>query len=450
MLCDCSQGCNGIRYIRDCAKTVRKIILDRRNTTPVQHCHTSRPIPFAMTLPIETATNLSTEMPRRADAVSWDVASTSPWLHSSLSTRYTLPKLLLGTTFASLLLHGGMLLIPLPESQPIADPTSNQQTQTVALTSLPVPTVPTPTTPNPPAPQPVSIPVPQTPTTATGRSPLTSFTPPRVATPTQRNTTKTQPQTTAVTPKQTKPQPKTRQTTAPQTPKPTSPTKPLTPPPSPPTDPWQDFPTYPNAQAGCFARPACLQTNADLSTVTAFFEQELAAKNYQLKSIINDTDEKIYQVSRGKRTEFLSVLLTPDQGAGYLLSIKPINLALLRSPETADSHADDDRSLNIAVGCQHFVQPDLFCDHNAKRPEIETVEWVEGGDLETLFDYNYRFVFENNGYEINQLSPYGTGPMYAISKNNQTQYINIVPNRNKTGAIIVTWSALPATISATN
>lgn len=356
------------------------------------------------------------------------------WLHSPKLTHRP-SSLLWGAMSASLLLHLALLLAPLPEKKVVSSSVSTKKT--VSLTSLPqqqelevlaleqdLPSVVTQTTPPPP---PKVLPSAQ------------QFPPQKSPFEKQFETLAQQPFQEIVIP-----EPKEEQNPKPNT----APTKkntgsvPQNPPPPPELNNWEDFPLYPQAQPGCFDLPSCMRADDVLSEVSGFFEQALADKKYTFYPVTTEVEQQIYRISRGDRTEFLSIFTAAEVGTAYVLSKDLLDIEELIGSSEIGGEGDSTNPSDTEFSCQQFAQPDLFCVENVKRAEIDSIEFSEGLDVSTLFMI-IRPGFEADGYNISEMDTYGGGVVYALEKNGVNTYMNVLPDKDNTGAILVTWNSLP-------
>lgn len=397
-------------------------------------------MPIASESPQPQLYLVSSSMPESVDPISQPREQSSgqnSWLHSPQNQRQTSQTILWGAMFISALCHGLFLLLPLPENQ--TKPPSSVAEKTMRVTTLPKKQPPElavlakETLPKVepkaliPPPKPENFPR-KSQTAIPKVKPSEPPTQKRTVSPPKQKPAATPPKTVTPPPKTETPPPKTEDETPP-----------------PAADTWVDFPSYPNAASGCLDLDACSQTEDDLYKVSGFFEQALKVRKYDFQAIATEAEQKTYKVSRDERTEFLHLFLTTESGTGYILAKEPLDIAELKRA-AADGLVDESGdATNIAVDCSQFAEPDLFCENNVKKAEIDTFEWVPDAKVDSLFDEIYRDFFSKNNYKITEDQTYGDGTLYIITKGDERVYINIVPNKEKTGAIIVNWNTLPPT-----
>lgn len=219
------------------------------------------------------------------------------------------------------LIHGGVLLIPLPPSPPPPEPELDQ-VENVPITRLPTPTPIPPAKSQRPESQ-TPPPNPQPP-----KPPLNPQ-PPRIsAPPPSPQPSQTQPPS---------PQPSPAPTPSPN-PQPEPEPKPIPSPEPEPPDLIPDFPHVSGAVAGCQGREDCYAVpGGTLSGVRRNLQASLEAQGYQLREradLGDDQGMRIYEVTHPDRTEplFLTVFsfYSPEAGdmARYVLAQEPVeNLA---------------------------------------------------------------------------------------------------------------------------
>lgn len=218
---------------------------------------------------------------------------------------------------------------------------------------------------------------------------------------------------------------------------------------------WDDFPLYPNSQPGCFNLASCLQTGDALGQLSSFYAQELPAKKYQIKPTIKEASRQVYQVSRNGQAQFLS-LIKSEQGSVYVLSDKPRSLADLKKavevpPEVSAVLSNlDAQNANPS----YFAQPDLFysksavkgVDGGVQTPQagIRNISLVSGYAANTMMDEFFRSNLVNSDYGVTDLpKQYGGGKLYQVKKGSLTMYLNLVPTKDSSSTLVVTWKDPP-------
>ncbi|MFN9535863.1 MAG: hypothetical protein ACK59W_15930, partial [Pseudanabaena sp.] len=85
-------------------------------------------------------------------------------------------------------------------------------------------------------------------------------------------------------------------------------------------DTFPDFPKYPNATTGSFGLfqgqedLASQQTPDRQDIVATYFEKELQASGYEVKTISSEPTRKVYQIFKGGLTKFLNLIVRDGQG----------------------------------------------------------------------------------------------------------------------------------------
>ncbi|MGB2925949.1 MAG: hypothetical protein WBB82_11665 [Limnothrix sp.] len=211
------------------------------------------------------------------------------------------------------------------------------------------------------------------------------------------------------------------------------------------TSKWEDFPVYPDSQTGCLELDFCMRTKDNLAQVTRFFEQELAKNKYVFYEVASTENSKVYRITRNDRTEFLSLFTLENSEkteTAYTLSEQFLDIDQLIAGENTDQNPLLNSDGSVAeFNCKQFAQPELFCEGNTKRAEIDSIEFAEGLDLS--FIVATIRVNEQAGYTITKGQPYGDGDVYILSKDGQSTYINVLRDKSDTGTITVTWNQLP-------
>ena len=359
----------------------------------------------------------------------------------------------------SLGIHGLLLLIPIPSEQKPAPPKLEKQIRVTQLPTQPkspvvraspkpsptpqkVPSLPKavtrPRTVIPPEPKPRLKAIPPEP------KPKPKKTPPEP----KAKETPPEPK-----PKETPPEPKAKETPPEPKPKETPPVKPE-PVPSPAlssdANPWEQFPKYPGAKPGCFEKDFCIQTGTKLDEVSAYFEKELPAKQYEWKPTIQEANRKVYQVStKNGKTQFLSLIFAGgEEGTVYVLGEKALSLGDFKKAVEVPSEISDILTAtgleSQEVDAYYFTAPDKFYPSRTRRPEISSISVVPDQASETLMDTFLKTNLQNNGYEVSEAKPpYGGGVVYEVKKDKLQLYFNLVPTTDGKGSIVVIWASPP-------
>lgn len=88
---------------------------------------------------------------------------------------------------------------------------------------------------------------------------------------------------------------------------------------------FADFPNYTPAEKGCYGRPDCQTVKAtSIDTVDKYFEKALKEKDFGVEVIRSEPTVKIYKLKGGLEQRYLSIL---SDGADtlYVLSARPVN-----------------------------------------------------------------------------------------------------------------------------
>lgn len=192
-----------------------------------------------------------------------------------------------------------------------------------------------------------------------------------------------------------------------------------------------------------------------LNQVTDFFARELPAKKYDLKLTLKEAGREVYQISHSGQTQFLSVM-TAEKGTVYVLSNAPRSLEDLKKavevpPEVSEILSNlDAKTAEPSL----FAQPNLFYTRSTEkglgagaqvpRSGIRNISLVTDQVAEEMMNAFFQTNLQNSGYEVTDLQQqYGGGGIYQVKKPKVTLYLNLVPTKDKTGTLVVTWKEPP-------
>ncbi len=336
----------------------------------------------------------------------------------------------------SLVLHGLVMLVPVPDKE--ASP--KKEEKSVKVTQLPTttspPTIKRSPQPSPkPAPPKAVTPITRQPVLANRPRPQPIVQAPR-SRPVQSTPSTIAPSPVAATPT---PSPTTSLETAPTT-----------------NTALTEFPIFPGAKAGCLEVQSCFQTGNTLDKVAAYFEKELPARNFTAPVDTDEPARKVYQVSRSDfPAQYLSLIST-EQGTIYVLADQPRTLddlknAVVVPPEFYTILAEVGEELEDE---SIFANPnDFYTKLSSQDPDgslipAEQREEIEGVKLapDQTADAVYTSLLSNlqSIFEVSESGSYGGGSLYKLKKDSFTGYLNLVPTKDGTGTIVILWSDPPA------
>ncbi|MFN7638166.1 MAG: hypothetical protein ACK54E_07160 [Pseudanabaena sp.] len=234
-------------------------------------------------------------------------------------------------------------------------------------------------------------------------------------------------------------------------------------------DTFPDFPKYPNATTGSFGLfqgqedLASQQTPDRQDIVATYFEKELQASGYEVKTISSEPTRKVYQIFKGGLTKFLNLIVRDGQGTAIALSSKPLDIKSLQTEVATKAEIDFDIVLKqltelgaqrIAIPEFYFVQPEKFYAESTKERnsyDIDKPKFGFDGNFIVILDKKPEQVFssffapnfQNSKFEVSQMSNYGGGMVYKVKQSSFVRYLNLLPTQSGVGTIVVVWKSLP-------
>ncbi|MBD2079945.1 hypothetical protein [Leptolyngbya sp. FACHB-17] len=231
-----------------------------------------------------------------------------------------------------------------------------------------------------------------------------------------------------------------------------------------------DFPHYNPSTPNCFGLGLgenCRVATANLSTVAAFYLSAPKAKGFTLTPDEESADKKTYTVTTpDKKTLFLHLFKDEPTTVVLLSDSKVADLATLKGsvniPEDyynliTELAPQVDRSDNPETNArpEHFANPQLFFkvlnEADLQSGAIpETRSGIDGSP--TLILGQAPEVFYNTistaglagTFQVTPKGQYGGGKLYELQKDNITFYMNLVPTKDQSGTIVITWLKNPA------
>ncbi|TYQ30308.1 hypothetical protein [Pseudanabaena sp. UWO310] len=235
-------------------------------------------------------------------------------------------------------------------------------------------------------------------------------------------------------------------------------------------DPFVDFPQYSNAGTGSFGLLqgqedlASQQTSDRQDVVALYFEKELPARNYEIKTLSSDSTRKVYQIFKGGLSKFLNLIVREGKGTAIVLASQPLDLENLQALVVASQaetdfdivlkHLSDLGAQRIAIPEFYFAQPEKFYAKSVKDPnsyDIDNPQFGFDGNFVVILDKNPEQLFsnffapqlQNHKFDISQMSDYGGGLIYKVKQGSFVRYLNLLPTQSGVGTVVVIWKSLP-------
>ncbi len=335
----------------------------------------------------------------------------------------------------SIFIHGIILVLPTDFKKSEPPKKEAKKLDTIKISELPTSKpLPLQTIPKPPIPlQPVTPPQAQVPRRQTTVLQIPSTKPTATPTPPPSQTPTPTPTKAAATPTPSASQAPT-----------STPTKPL-------GDPFSDFPQYPGTQPGSLdLLPTALDANSQhtsdtLNQVTTFFDQNLTDKGYQPKKIKDQSDIKIYQVTKGGKTQYWHLFAKQEGGTVMLLAPQPIDHSQLKQVGdvlTPEKQAFDAAMKDIydrTVAKADYIDSGYLSNSKGQDPQEEGT--IEGKTPEQIGS-DIKSKLSSAGFQVTFAGSYRNGPVYKVAMSSFTIYVSVAPSQGG-GGIIVVWKTSP-------
>jgi hypothetical protein len=228
-----------------------------------------------------------------------------------------------------------------------------------------------------------------------------------------------------------------------------------------PSNPMNDFPHFPGAIPGCLGVQSCYETGKTLDAISQHFQKQLPLKKYSLKPVVNDSDRKVYQISKGGAEQFLNIL-SEGQTSVYVLAEKALTLADLQQavqipadfsenilsqlPESSDPSTDQFASPTDFFSKLGGDDADGSVMNPELNSEIDSMKLVPSQAPQQLLSGIFTPNLSQLGYQPPKpVATYGGGQLYELKKGTSKPfYLNLVPTKDGKGTIVVVWRSKPA------
>lgn len=236
------------------------------------------------------------------------------------------------------------------------------------------------------------------------------------------------------------------------------------------------FPQYPGAEPGSFGlpdayNPFSYRTTDPLSTVASWYQRELQTKGFSLevRERSADTGREVYRLSLEGATRYLS-LIPNQEGAGtnYVLSEQslPSDLGSRRVITVEEQQFISDLVLIIPPPSgrsddpwqefdpRQLAQPQAFYNLSGVNLDQGDIPPPKNGIERSVLRigytnpqalYNERLSNQLNiaDFQVGVASSYGGGLYYPISRDGVTMYLSLVPTLQGNSVVVFIWSRQP-------
>ncbi len=228
--------------------------------------------------------------------------------------------------------------------------------------------------------------------------------------------------------------------------------------------PFSDFPKYPNAAPGAFDLKAiekvAQQTPDNLKQVSSFFDSELKGKSYQSNVSTNTDNKKVYEVSKGGITEYLTLIFEGGKGTIIAKSKKPLpdnlgntevasaqenafDAALGRVPFQQNDSADEKLPDPKAFHDKYGQDEKGFLEKQVKNGIDGSIRFIDGQNPDAAYSGVFAGSLQQGNFQVTPKNSYGGGNLYEVRQGGFARYLNLIPAKDGSGTIVVVWNTPP-------
>ena len=228
--------------------------------------------------------------------------------------------------------------------------------------------------------------------------------------------------------------------------------------------PFSDFPKYPNAAPGAFDLKAiekvAQQTPDDLKQVSSFFDSELKGKSYQSNISTNTANKKVYEISKGGVTEYLTLIFESGKGTVIVKSKKPLpdnlgntevasaqenafDAALGRVPFQQNDSADEKLPDPNAFHDKYGQDEKGFLEKQVKNGIDGSIRFIGGQAPDAAYSGVFAGSLQQGNFQVTPKNSYGGGNLYEVRQGGFARYLNLIPAKDGSGTIVVVWNTPP-------
>jgi outer membrane biosynthesis protein TonB len=228
--------------------------------------------------------------------------------------------------------------------------------------------------------------------------------------------------------------------------------------------PFSDFPKYPNSTTGAFDIKAiekgAQQTPDDIKKVSSFYENELKGRSYQSNISTNTDNKKVYEVSKGGVTEYLTLIFEGGKGTVIVKTKKPLpdnlgnievasaqenafDAALGRVPFQQTDNADEKLSDPKAFHDKYGQDEKGFLEKQVKNGIDGNIRFIGGQNPDAAYSRVFTSSLQQGNFQVTPKNSYGGGNLYEVRQGGFARYINLIPAKDGSGTIVVIWNTPP-------
>ncbi|MEL7245812.1 MAG: hypothetical protein AAGM40_26285, partial [Cyanobacteria bacterium J06573_2] len=216
-----------------------------------------------------------------------------------------------------------------------------------------------------------------------------------------------------------------------------------------PVDPFADFPKYTGVKPYvCGTQIAKIdrrtrRTSDSLNDVQAYFDKKLADTDFQVEKLTDESDTKVYQISKGNLTQYLQLFEVKEQGTMILLSSQRVDCYRLSNQKQQEKPKTEEQAFDATL---QSLYAQLGWTEEKDFVATSEVEKIFGKDTNKTPDELALLVkskLESEGFETSQVNEEASGILYEVKKGEFSKYISFVPTKEGKGAIILALKNFP-------
>ncbi|MBE9212810.1 hypothetical protein IQ247_08900 [Plectonema cf. radiosum LEGE 06105] len=218
-----------------------------------------------------------------------------------------------------------------------------------------------------------------------------------------------------------------------------------------PVNPFADFPNYISVRPiFCGTQIARLDrrtrlTSDSLDAVAAYFENRLAATDFQVEKLTDEPDTKVYQVSKENLTQFLQLFATKEPGTMILLSSERVDCYRLSNQNLQENSQTEQQVFDVTFSNLYTQLGWTEEKDFAVTPEVEKVLGKDAKNTPEELALVIKSNLESEGFEASRIKKDEASELlYEIKKGEFIKYISFVPTKEGKGAIVLLLKNNPA------
>ncbi|MEM7771868.1 MAG: hypothetical protein AAF327_15330 [Cyanobacteria bacterium P01_A01_bin.37] len=211
--------------------------------------------------------------------------------------------------------------------------------------------------------------------------------------------------------------------------------------------PFSQFPHLSGGEVGCYGLDNCHQIQGgNFRQIGNDLTQQIEEEGFEVRfrDDLEDAGIKVYEVTQDDTTQYLSVL-QPELGRTvYILAAEPVTSSQLQTASSIETQFEAvlrQISNGQKARATDFPYPEFFFEEMVLRSEITGAFHIVLSSDRLAVALTTQLATE--GFTVSSVGDYAGAPFYEVSQGAFLAYLSVLPTRDSTATLLVSWNRLP-------